>query len=106
MAWPKWIKIPPAWFNEKEYLKANPGVAASPHLKKDRLNILFHPDTPKGLLGREIQESKRLGEQVAPIRILNPQKPTRYPLMGSLEKRVIRFQSQAVIIQNMTGIML
>ncbi len=33
MSWSKWIKIPPDWFDEKEYGKANPGVAASPHFK-------------------------------------------------------------------------
>ncbi len=33
MSWSKWIKIPPPWFNEKAYLKANPGVADSPHFK-------------------------------------------------------------------------
>ncbi len=30
MNWPKWIKIPPPWFDGPAYLKANPGVAASP----------------------------------------------------------------------------
>jgi len=34
MTWPTWIKIPPPWFDEAAYLKANPGVAASPHFKK------------------------------------------------------------------------
>ncbi len=33
MTWSKWIKIPPDWFDEKAYLEANPGVAASPHFK-------------------------------------------------------------------------
>ena len=31
--WPKWIPIPPPWFNEKEYLAANKGVANSAFFK-------------------------------------------------------------------------
>ena len=31
--WPKWIPIPPPWFDEAEYLEANKGVASSPFFK-------------------------------------------------------------------------
>ena len=48
MSWPEWIKIPPDWFDEEGYLKANPGVASSPFFKSRPFEHFISSGYPQG----------------------------------------------------------